>query len=129
MMRNKVNAMQAGKTLDSLLSAFSKRGIIEPMTPNEIENKITSMSNELALFQLNELKRNEELKIQIETLINDLKKTNDRITRFSTDFFSYKESTYKTLDWITKEVQELYVAKEMTEFKNLRKAAPKWKFW
>ena len=62
MMRNKLNAMQAGKTLDGLLSAFSKRGIIEPMTPNEIENKITSMSNELALFQLNELKRNEELK-------------------------------------------------------------------
>ena len=123
MMRNKLNAMQAGKTLDSLLSAFKNSGIIPTMTPQEMENKINSMSSELAHFQLEELKRNEELKNKIEFFIKPLTEINECIDQLNKSFTMHKEymiATIQRMDTRIDIVKETFIPP---------KVISKWKFW
>ena len=90
------------------------------MTPQEMENKITSMSSELALFQLNELKRNDELKNKLQLLISSLNETNNQIAQLSQNFTTHKEYFSESLQRLNYELKEL---------KAIPKVVKKWKIW
>lgn len=71
------------------------------------KQQFDSLKQEVSLFQLNELKRNDEVKQKIVSLITTLNETNERITQLSKQFYDQKDYVFNTFQRFNQDIKDL----------------------